>query len=226
MTARLRIAEPPASGPRAGSPITVILADDHEMIRRNLRLVLDREDGIEVIAEAADLATVSRHVAVHTPDVLVLDLRLPDGSSIGTIRHIREQAPATRIVVLTMEESPAFAQHALDAGAVAFVAKDRADRELPIAVRRAARGQEYVSPRLAARLDGLRAAESGDGLSPRETEVLRLIALGHTSVEIARKLSLSPRTVETHRARIHTKLRLATRAQLVSYALTRHLIGN
>jgi two-component system, NarL family, response regulator NreC len=226
MTARLRLAEAPGSLPRAESPIKVILADDHEMVRRNLRLVLDREDGVQVIAEAADLSTVIRHVASHLPHVLVLDLRLPNGSSIATIRRIREQVPTTEIVVLTMEESPAFAQQALDAGAIGFVVKDQADHELPSAVRRAARGEEFVSARLAARLEALRAAASGDGLSPRETEVLRLIALGYTSAEIAQKLSLSRRTVETHRARIHAKLRLTTRAQLVGYALARHLIGS
>jgi two-component system response regulator NreC len=204
----------------------VILADDHVVARRNLRVVLEHEDGVEVTAEAADLSTVIRNVAGHLPRVLVLDLRLANGSSIATIRRLREQVPATEIVVLTMEESPAFAQQTLDAGAIGFVAKDRADHELPIAVRRAARRLEYVSPRLAARLEALRTAANGDGLSSRETEVLRLIALGHTSAEIANKLSLSRRTVETHRARIHNTLRLTTRAQLVGYALARHLIGS
>jgi two-component system response regulator NreC len=123
-----------------------------------------------------------------------------------------------------MEASPLFAQHALDAGAVGFVLKDRADSELPEAIRRAAQGGEYISPRVAAGLDALRRAVSGDGLSPRETEILRLIALGHTSAEIAGTLHLSRRTVETHRARIHRKLGLATRAELVRHALRRHLL--
>src|SRR5262249_54225718 len=130
----------------------------------------------------------------------------------------------TEIVVLTMEQSPAFARQAIDAGAVAFVMKDRADSELPEATRRAARGEEYVSPHVAAGLDALRRTV-GDGLSPRETEVLRLIALGPTSAEIARKLHLSRRTIETHRASIHRKLGLPTRAELVQFALRRHLIG-
>jgi two-component system response regulator NreC len=151
---------------------------------------------------------------------------MPNGSGIATIRRLRAQVPDTEIVVLTMEESPAFAQQALDAGAVGFVVKDHADHELPLAVRQALRGDEYVSPRLATRLDALRAAGRGNGLSPRETEVLRLIALGHTSAEIADKLSLSRRTVETHRARIHHKLGLETRAQPVRYALGRNLIGS
>ncbi len=124
-----------------------------------------------------------------------------------------------------METSAVFAQQGLDAGAVEFVLKDRADGELPAAVRRAVRGEEYISPQVEARLEALRRSVRGDGLSPRETEVLRLIALGHTSAEIAGKLHLSRRTVETHRASVHRKLGLATRAELVQFALRRHLIG-
>ena len=225
MTGRLHLAPVPEDDLRPDSAIKVLLADDHLMARRNLRLLLDRETGMEVIAEAEDLGTVVRHVAAHRPHVLVVDLQLPSGSSIATIHLLRELAPGTGIVMLTMEESPAFAQQALDAGAIGYVVKDHADDELPVAVRRVARGEEYVSPRLAAKLDALRDAASGDGLTPREAEVLRLIALGHTSAEIASKLSLSRRTVETHRARIHRKLRLDTRAQLVRYALGHHLIG-
>jgi len=206
-------------------PIRVVLADDHAMVRRNLRLLLDTEEDVEVIAEACDLETVIRDVNHHLPRVLVLDLRLPNGSSIETIRRLRVETPDTEIIVLTMVESPLFAHQAMDAGAVGFVLKHRADSELLSAIRCAARGDEYVSTRIAAGLDGLRRAMSGDGLSPREIEVLRLIALGHTSVEIAAKCHLSRRTVETHRARIHRKLGLTTRAELVRFALQRRLIG-
>ncbi|MBV8432622.1 MAG: response regulator transcription factor [Solirubrobacterales bacterium] len=214
----------PRPGGEALSPIKIVLADDHLMARRNLRLVIEREEGMQVIAEADDLGVAMRHVAQHLPHVLVLDLRLPNGSSIATIRHLRERIPDTEIVVLTMDESPAFAHHALEAGACGFVVKDRADSELPMAIRRAVRGEEYVSPRVAVGLDAMRNA-AGDGLTARETEIVRLIALGHTSAEIARHLSLSRRTVETHRARIHRKLGLDTRAELVRYALGHHLLG-
>lgn len=202
----------------------MVLADDHAAVRRNLRLLLDAEEDVEVIAEAADLSTVLRHVHGHVPHVLVLDLEMPNGSSVEAIRPLREQVPDTEIVVMTMETSAVFAQLAIDAGAAGFVLKDRADSELPAAVRSAARGEEYISPRVEAGLDALRRSVRGDGLSPRETEILRLIALGHTSAEIARKLHLSRRTVETHRASIHRKLRLTTRAELVQLALRRHLI--
>jgi two-component system response regulator NreC len=205
--------------------IRVLLADDDALMRRSLRLLLDGEEGLEVIAEADDLAAVTRHVHAHEPHVLVLDLSMPDGSSIAAISRLREQAPDTQIVVMTMDENPVFAQRAFAAGALGFVAKDLADGELPQAVRAAARGEEFVSPRVAARLDALNRSITDDALSPREVEVLRLIALGHTSVEIGRKLHLSPRTVETHRANVHRKLGLATRAELVRYSLRRGLLG-
>lgn len=208
------------------SPIRLVLADDHAAVRRNLRLLLEREDDIEVVAEATDISAVMRHVADHSPQVVVLDLRLPNGSSLGAVRRLRSEVPDTRVVILTMEESPAFAQQALDAGAIAFVCKDRADDELPDAIRCGAAGTEYISPRVAAALEAISQGTSADGLTPRETEILRLIALGHTSAEIAQKLHLSRRTVETHRARIHSKLGMSTRAELVRYALGRHLIGN
>jgi two-component system, NarL family, response regulator NreC len=227
MTRHLQLA-PSLRGPEAPlhqAAIRVVLADDHAIVRRSLRLLLDGEDDVDVVAEASDLATVARHVHGHAPHVLVLDLQMPGGSSIELIRGLRERAPGTQIVVVTMERSPAFAQRALDTGAAGFVLKDRADTELPEAVRCASRGEGFVSPQVAAGLDALRRAVNDDGLSPRETEVLRLVALGHTSDEIARRLHLSRRTVETHRASIHRKLRLDTRAELVHFALRRHLIG-
>jgi two-component system response regulator NreC len=193
------------------APIRVVLADDHELMRRSLRLLLEGEAGVEVVAEANDIPAVARHVQGHQPRVLVLDLG--------------ERSPETHIVVMTMEENPVFAQRAFAAGAVGFVAKDLADAELPQAIRAAALGQQFVSPRIAARLDALHRSLTDDALTAREVEVLRLIALGHTSVEVARKLHLSPRTVETHRANIHRKLGLDSRAELVRYALRRGLLG-
>jgi two-component system response regulator NreC len=158
--------------------------------------------------------------------VLVLDLHIPNGSGIEMIRRLRAEVPESEIVVLTMEPSPLFAQQSIDAGAVGFVLKDKADTELPAAVRSAATRGEYVSPHVTNGLDALRRASRGDGLSPRETEILRLVALGYTSAEIAAGLHLSRRTVETHRARVYSKLGLARRAELVQFALQRHLIGS
>jgi two-component system response regulator NreC len=208
----------------APSPIRVVLADDHALMLRSLRLLLDSEEDVEVIAEAADLASVVRHVHSHKPHVLVLDLGMPNGSSVETIGRLRERVPDTQVVVLTMEDSPVFAQRAHAAGALGLVVKEFADSDLPPAVRAVARGEEYISPRVAARVDALHRSLNEDALTSRQVEVLRLIALGHTSVEIASKLHLSPRTVESHRARIHSKLGLATRADLVRYALGRGLL--
>jgi two-component system, NarL family, response regulator NreC len=214
-----------SSGPSPELPIRVVLADDHALMRRSLRLLLDREEGVEVVAEAEDLTTVMRHVHERQPHVLVLDLSMPDGSSIEAIRRLREEVTSTEIVVLTMEDSPAFAKEALNAGAIGFVLKDFADVELNRAVRAAARGEQYVSPRVTASLESVRRAIAGNGLTAREAEVVRLIALGHTSAEIGRKLHLSRRTVETHRARLHRKLGLSSRAELVRYALRRGLLA-
>ncbi len=222
MVAHLNLAESPTQVP---VPIRVVLADDHTLMRRSLRLLMDGEDDVEVIAEASDLATVVSHVGRHRPNVLVADLRLPSGSSIDAIRELRAQAPDTEVVVLTMDESPLFAQHAMDAGAIGYVLKDRADSELLTAIRCAANGEEYVSARVATGLDALRKAIDRDSLTPREIEVVRLVALGFTSAEIAVKLRLSRRTVETQRARIFDKLGLSTRAELVQFALRTRLIG-
>jgi len=217
---------PETGGLRASPPcpIRVVLADDHALMRHSLRLLLDAEDGVEVVAEAEDLASALREVRRHKPHVLVLDLRMPGDSDVETIGTLHERAPHTQIVVLTMHDNPAFAQHALASGALGFVLKDLADSELTPAVRAAAQGEEYVSPHVAGRLEALRRVVTDDQLTPREVEVLRLIALGHTSVEMAGMLSISARTVESHRARIHRKLGLATRAELVSYALGRGLL--
>jgi len=209
----------------ATQPIRVVLADDHVLMRRSMRLLLDAEDDVEVVAEAADHMATVRHLHGHEPDVLVLDLRMSDGSGIETVRSLCSRVPQTRIVVLTMADDPSFAQRALAAGACAFVVKELADTELVEAVRAAAAGEEYVSPSVSSRLDALHRALTDNKLSQREVEVLRLIALGHTSVEIANRLHLSPRTIETHRAHIHKKLGLKTRAELVRYALRRGLIG-
>jgi two-component system response regulator NreC len=143
---------------REGSRITVIVADDHHAVRRNVRFLLELEADLTVIGEAADLSTAVRHVSARLPHVLVLDLRMPDGSSTEVIGELRAAVPETEIVVLTMEASGAFAHQAIRAGAIGFVLKDRADVELPEAVRQAARGEEYVSPHVTAALKAVRKA--------------------------------------------------------------------
>jgi two-component system response regulator NreC len=205
---------------------TVVIADDHAVVRSGLRMLLDAEPGLEVVAEAGDVPDAMRMVRAHRPRVVVLDLNMPGGSSLDAIPELRASTPETAIVVLTMQDDPAYARQALQNGALGFVLKEAADEELLEAVRLAAKGDTYLNPRLGARLAAQPPEPAGppDDLSERELEVLRLIALGHTNSEIAGQLYLSIRTVETHRAHIQQKLRRTTRAELVRYALDHKLI--
>ena len=212
-------------GGASGATIRVVIADDHSVVRRGLRQVLDAADGFEVVAEASDLEGARRYTRGHHPDVLVLDLNMPGGSTLDGIPEIRAECPETQIVVLTMQDEPAYARHALSAGALGYVLKEAAEAELVEAIRRAAAGDIYLNPRLGARVAAEPPPGPPDGLSEREVEVLRLIALGHTNGEIAEQLFLSVRTVETHRAHIQQKLRLGTRSELVRYALDHGLVA-
>jgi two-component system response regulator NreC len=207
-------------------PLTVVLADDHGVVRTGLRLLLEREPGVTVAAETGDVDGALRAVLGHRPDVLVLDLNMPGSmSSLEAIPEVGKRSPDSRVVVLTMQEDPEFARSALRAGAAAYVLKESADAELVQAVREAAAGRTYLNPALGARLAAMpEKPEPQDDLSPREVEVLRLIALGHTNTDIGKTLFLSTRTVETHRAHIQQKLGRTTRADLVRYALDRGLL--
>jgi two-component system response regulator NreC len=209
--------------------ITIVLADDHAVVRAGLRMLLDAEDGMRVVAEAGDVADTVRYTRAHRPTVLVLDLNMPGAqtSSLEALPDIFEGSPGTRIAVLTMQEDPQFARQALSSGAAAYVLKEAADTELVEAIRRAAAGDIYLTPRLGALLAATPPAAAGppDDLTEREVEILQLIALGHTNSEIGGQLYLSTRTVESHRAHIQQKLRLTTRAELVRYALDRGLLA-
>jgi DNA-binding NarL/FixJ family response regulator len=159
MTPDLHVVPPPAdprSPEQTSSSIRVVVADDHELMRFALRALLSTEQQIDVIAEAEQLSLAMRNVRELKPDVLVLDLRMRDGSSIDAIGELREQAPETRVVVMTAEDNPLYAEHALAAGAFGFVLKDQADVELAPAVRAAAEGRRYVSPEIDAKLADLR----------------------------------------------------------------------
>jgi two-component system, NarL family, response regulator NreC len=206
--------------------IGIVLADDHEVVRTGLRLLLDGESDLEVVAEAGDIESAMRFVRGHRPAVLVLDLNMPGGSSLAAIPRLREQAPDTAVVVLTMQNDPAFAREAMRSGAVGYVLKQAAGTELVEAVRLAAQGDRYLNPRLGARVAAEPPEPAGppDDLTAREVEILRLIALGHTNTEIASRLYLSVRTVETHRAHIQQKTGRSTRADLVRYALDHGLV--
>ena len=206
--------------------ISVVLADDHTVVRSGLRMLLESEADMEVVAEAGDAESAARYVLGHKPSVLVLDLNMPGEPSLEMIPKLSESSPNTVIVVLTMQNEPAFAREALRAGARGYVLKHAAGTELVEAIRTTVGGGTYLNPALGARVAAEPAAPSGppDQLTEREVEVLKLIALGHTNNEIAGQLFLSVRTVETHRAHIQQKLGLSTRAELVRYALDHDLV--
>ena len=206
------------SAPRP-APLRIVLADDHAVVRAGIRMVLEATPGWEVVAESGDADTALRQVRSHRADVLVLDLAMPGRPSLEVLPDLRRQAPATRVVILTMDADPAMARAALGAGAAAYVLKEAADTELVEAIRRTAAGGAYLDPALGALVAAApRAAPATHALSERELEVLRLIALGHTNTEIAETRCLSVRTIETHRSHILAKTGCRTRAQLVTFA--------
>jgi len=208
------------------STIKIVIADDHAVVRSGLRMLLDAAEGMEVVAEAGDVDDAIRYTRGHRPQVLVLDLNMPGRPSLEAIPELREEIPDTQIVVLTMQNDPAFARQAMRAGALGYVLKEAADEELVQAVRLASEGRTYLNPELGARVAAAPPDSAGrpDQLTEREVEVLELIALGHTNNEIADRLFLSVRTVESHRAHIQQKLRRSSRAELVRYALANGLV--
>jgi two-component system response regulator NreC len=210
----------------ASPPVTIVLADDHKVVRSGLKMLLESDGRFEVLAECGEVDATVVAVRRLRPRVLVLDLNMGGESSLDAIPQLRSDAPETQIVVLTMQDSPRFARAAFRAGAVGYVLKDAADGELMSAVELAAEGGTYLNPELGAKLAAEPAASGArpDNLSPREVEVLTLIALGHTNGEIASSLFLSVRTVESHRAHIQQKIRLTTRAELVAYARDHDLL--
>lgn len=205
--------------------VKIVIADDHAIVRRGLRQLLDDEESFEVVAEAEDVESARRYLRGHHPDVLVLDLNMPGEPSIEAIPKLRSEFPDTQIVVLTMQNEPAYARSALSAGVLGYVLKESADAELVAAIRSAMAGEQYLNPRLGAKVAAEPPPGPPDGLSDRELEILRLIALGFTNSQVAEELFLSVRTVETHRAHIQQKLGLSDRAELVRYALDRKLVS-
>jgi two-component system, NarL family, response regulator NreC len=216
---------PEQNAPREAETITIILADDHEIVRDGLRRIVEAEGDMEVVAEAGDADTARRRTSGLKPTVLVLDLNMPGAPSLATIPSILEGSPDTAVVVLTMQDDPAFAREAFRLGARAFVVKHAAGSELVDAIRAASHGETYINPMLGARLAAEPKGPPG-GLTPREIEVLRLVVAGYTNPEIAEQLVISIRTVETHRAAIHRKLNTSSRAEVVAFAREHGLVEN
>ena len=206
----------------------VLIVDDHAVVRSGLRLVLEAEDDLEPVGEAGSAREAIFEARTTKPDVILLDVVMPEQSGLEAIPTLLRESPDVKICVLSMQDDPHYAREAFAAGASGYVLKEAADNEVVQAVREVAAGGRYLDPELGARLvaaeseERKRAAE--DPLSERESEVLRLLALGHTNQEIAKQLFISVRTAETHRAHIMQKLGLSSRAELVRYALERGLL--
>jgi two-component system response regulator NreC len=211
------------SSPVAG-PIRVALVAGERRVRASLGTVIGDSGDLRLVAEAAGCEEIARALTSASPDVLIVDLAVLGDERIKTLRQLRDRLPALQIVMLASDDDPGSAVAVLDGSVAGLVLRSAAEQDLASAVRHAARGEQYLSLPLSERLAALYSAATEGKLSIRETEILRLLVLGHTSVEIARRLRLSPRTIETHRARIHSRLGLETRAELVRYALARGLL--
>jgi two-component system response regulator NreC len=202
----------------AAVPIEIVLAYHQTVVRSGLRMLLDGVRDFKVVAEASNAQEARPHVRAHNPRVLVLDLDEPGGATVAAIPLIRTEFPGTRIVAMSARQDHAFVRDAIAAGALGYVPNTATAEELMQAVRRAASDQTYLSIELRALATSRRPLTGPSELSPREVEVLGLIAMGNTNSEIAEHLVLSVRTVETHRAHVRQKLERVTRAELVAYA--------
>jgi len=208
--------------------VRVLIVDDHAVVRAGLRLLLDAQDDLEAAGEAGSAREAVFKARELQPDVILMDVTMPDGSGLDAIPELLHEHPETKILMLSMQDDPQYVRQAFASGASGYVLKEAADTEVVSAVREVARGGRYVHPELGARLVAADSAErkraEEDPLSDREREVLRMLALGHTNQEIAQELFISVRTVETHRAHVMQKLRLTSRAELVRYALQQGLL--
>jgi DNA-binding NarL/FixJ family response regulator len=205
--------------------IGVLIVDDHELLRAGVRSCLERVPDISVVGDAATAEqALARTRALH-PDVVLLDLLLPRKSGYDVIPELVRHAPAPRVLVVSSQAAPSSVRRALSAGAAGYLPKRASDHELLAAIRRVASGEGYVDPDLGAKLVVDAALPALAPLSDRERDVLHLLALGYTNQEIAGRLFISVRTVDTHRAHIMLKLSLETRAELVMFALANGVIG-
>ncbi len=211
------------------SKIRILLADDHAVLRAGLKTLLNIQPDIEVVAEAADGEETVRKSGEFVPDIVLMDITMPKLSGLEATRKIKEQNPAVRVLVLTMHEDEGYLHRTLRAGADGYLPKKAADTELLAAIRATYRGEHSIHPSMTAgiiaelrggkKIAGLNGIQAGEGLSQREREVLQLLAMGHTSQQIADRLFLSVKTVETYKARLKTKLGFRGRARLVRYAI-------
>jgi DNA-binding NarL/FixJ family response regulator len=214
-----------------GNRVRVLLADDHAIVRDGLRAVLASVKDFEVVAQESDGDAALKAILRLKPDVAVLDIQMPILSGLEVARRLFAEQASTRVVLLSMHKEEAFVRAAVDAGVAGYVVKEDAARELTDAIRAAVRGDVYLSPRVAGlvvnavRRNQQREPEGRGTLTPRERDVLRLLADGLTSKEIASRLNLSPKTVDGHRTAIMDKLSIRNVAGLVKFAIRNHLTG-
>jgi len=205
--------------------VRVALVDDHPLIREGLRLVLQGEDGFEIVGEAADHGSAIELVMSKRPDVLVLDLTFPEGDAMPLLRALRARAPEVRIVVLTMHSDPETVRQALAAGAAGYLIKGAQSRELVDAIRAVARGDNYLHSSVTGTVvdDSIRLFEAGT-MSAREREVLSLLASGQSATQIAQTLDISVHTVRRHLANVSEKLGIRGMNALTRYAIRNGLV--
>lgn len=205
-------------------PIRVLLAEDHELVRSGIRALLQRVEGIEVVAEAGDGREALKLVATHHPDVVLLDITMPELNGLEVTTRLAKQHPHTRTLIVSMHRDEEYVAQALRAGAAGYLLKDSGSSELELAVRAVARGDRYLSPAISgAVIEGYveRPGERGpmERLSPRQREVLQLVAEGSTTKQAAQRLGLSPKTVEAHRTALMKRVGVHDLASLVRYAV-------
>ncbi len=219
-------------GPVAGAHIRVLLADDHTILRAGLRMMLNAQPDIEVIGEAGDGRQAISEAQRLLPDVILMDITMPECNGIEATRQVKRLLPETRVLVLTMHENEEYLFQMLRAGAAGYILKEALDTELINAIRVVYSGRFYLSPSAQSMMVGdylqrVRSGEERDSysaLTEREREILKLVAEGHTNNQIAERLFISPKTVDTHRTHIMDKLNLHSRAELVKYAMRRGLL--
>ncbi len=207
-----------------GGRCTVLLVDDHPVVREGLRGMIDAEDDLTVVGEAASGAEAQTMAAALRPDVILMDLRMPDGDGVSTTERILAELPQTRIVVVTTYESDADILRAVEAGAAGYLLKDASRGELAAAVRDAAAGKTVLAPSVAGRLLGLMREPAPAALTAREIEVLTLVARGQTNADIGRTLHISEATVKTHLLRTFAKLEVSDRTAAVTTAMALGLL--
>jgi DNA-binding NarL/FixJ family response regulator len=204
----------------------VLIADDHGIVRSGIRLLLERQADIEVIGEAADGAEAREKAIRERPDLAILDVKMPKLTGLQATREIKSQAPEVSVLILSMHDDERYLFEALKAGASGYVLKAQADTDLLAAIRAVERGEPFLTPEAQRTLirDVLERGSSGEDLTPREEEIVKLVAEAHTTREIAAILHLSEKTVENHRANAMRKLGMRDRVELVRYAIRRGLI--